>query len=339
MADSIVDIERTSRLLRNGDRKSLARAITLAESARGEDRESAARLMDALHSMGSRQSLRIGLTGPPGTGKSTFVDCFGSWLTERGKKIAVLAIDPSSSRTGGSILGDKTRMEQLAQNSNAFVRPSPTRNASGGISHRTRESVYLCEQAGFDIVFIETAGVGQSETSVSEMSDIFVLLLPPAAGDELQGVKRGIMEYADLVLVTKADGDLKRAAGRTRSEYASALHFFSRKRHDPPGRPKVFEISSHQKTGLDIVWEELVALETWRKDNGAWHIVRRRQAIQWLEAAIHESLLEEILGHTEARQLLIETEQKIQRGKIMPAGAALEALRSIRSRWKPVNEY
>ena len=329
----MVDPKQLSRLVRKGDRNSLAKAITLAESTLKEDREQVANLMDSLISMGSRQALRIGLTGPPGAGKSTFLDCFGSWLTERRKKVAVLAVDPSSSRTGGSILGDKTRMEQLAQNSSAFVRPSPTGTASGGVSRRTRESVYLCEQAGFDVVFVETAGVGQSETAVSEMSDIFVLMLSPAAGDELQGVKRGIMEFADLILVAKADGDLKGEARKTCAQYASALHYFARRLNDPPGHSKVLTVSSRKKCGMDEVWKEISALEEWRKNNGYWQKARRSQEIKWLHAEIHESVFEDILNRPEARQLLIEAERRVSSGRYSPASAASGLLRTIRLDW------
>ncbi|MDE0111224.1 MAG: methylmalonyl Co-A mutase-associated GTPase MeaB [Albidovulum sp.] len=324
--------------LRSGDRKSLSKAITLVESTLRDDRVLIAGLMDSLVLKGSRQALRIGLTGPPGAGKSTFVDAFGTWLTERGKKLAVLAVDPSSSRTGGSILGDKTRMERLLQDSNAFVRPSPTGTASGGVSRRTREAVYLCEQAGFDIVLVETAGVGQSETNVSEMSDIFVLMLPPAAGDELQGVKRGIMEFADLVLVSKADGDLENAARQTCAQFASALQLFARRKQIPPGYPKAFMISSREKIGLNEFWKEIGKLETWRKDNGTWLDTRRRQETKWLQAEIQESLLEELLDRQEVRQTLIEAEQRVLSGQVSPTSAATTALRSIRFGWRQAKE-
>ena len=327
-----------SRHLRNGDRKSLSKAITLVESTLKEDRKLVAGLLDSLFHMGSRQALRIGLTGPPGVGKSTFVDCFGAWLTAREKKIAVLALDPTSSQTGGSILGDKTRMERLLQDSNAFVRPSPTGKASGGVSRRTRESVYICEQAGFDVVLVETAGVGQSETDVSEMADIFVLMLPPAGGDELQGIKRGIMEFADLVLVSKADGDLENAARQTRAQFASALQLFARRKRNPPGHPMVLAISSTNTRGLDNVWKEITAVEKWRKNNGSWLETRRRQETRWLQAEIRESLFEELLETPEARQILFEAENKVRGGLVSPASAASAVLNSVRIGWQETKE-
>ncbi|MFN5827139.1 MAG: methylmalonyl Co-A mutase-associated GTPase MeaB, partial [Rhodobacterales bacterium] len=208
--------------LRAGDRRALARAITLVESARADHRVQAQALVAALRATG-RQALRIGLSGTPGVGKSTFIESFGLMLTGQGHRVAVLAVDPSSARSGGSILGDKTRMDLLSRDPNAFIRPSPSQTQLGGVARRTREAVALCEAAGFDVVLIETVGVGQSETMVDDLCDLFVLLLAPAGGDGLQGVKRGIMEMADLILVNKADGDLRPAALRTCADYAGAL--------------------------------------------------------------------------------------------------------------------
>ncbi|MGB2893723.1 MAG: methylmalonyl Co-A mutase-associated GTPase MeaB, partial [Albidovulum sp.] len=201
-----------------GDRRALARAITLVESARADHRTQATALLEALGT--ARQALRIGLSGTPGVGKSSFIEAFGKMLTGQGHRVAVLAVDPSSARSGGSILGDKTRMERLSRDPLAFIRPSPSQAQMGGVARHTREAVALCEAAGFDVVLVETVGVGQSETMVAELTDLFVLLIAPAGGDELQGVKRGIMEMADLILVNKADGDLKAAATRTRADYA-----------------------------------------------------------------------------------------------------------------------
>ena len=225
-----------------GDRRSLARAITLVESARADHRAQAAELLSTLGT--SRQALRIGLSGTPGGGKSTFIEAFGLMLTAMGKRVAVLAVDPSSARSGGSILGDKTRMEHLSRDPMAFIRPSPSQAQMGGVARRTREAVALCEAAGFDVVLIETVGVGQSETMVADMCDLFLLLLAPAGGDELQGVKRGIMEMADLILVNKADGDLKPAALRTMADYAGALHLLRKRPQDPAGFPKAMTVSA-----------------------------------------------------------------------------------------------
>ena len=205
-----------------GDRRALARAITLIESSRRQDRAAATELLKTLapHTGGS---LRIGLSGAPGVGKSTFIEAFGQALIQGGERVAVLAVDPSSARGGGSILGDKTRMERLSRQKDAFIRPSPSNAALGGVARRTREAVRLCEAAGFTVTLIETVGVGQSETMVADMTDVFVLLLNPSGGDDLQGVKRGVMERADLILVNKADGDLASAAKGTVSDYANAL--------------------------------------------------------------------------------------------------------------------
>jgi len=216
-----------TRAVLSGDRRALARAITLVESTRADHREEAARLLEAATSTG-RQALRIGLSGTPGVGKSTFIEVFGTHLTSCGLRVAVLAVDPSSARTGGAILGDKTRMPTLARDKNAFIRPSPSNATLGGVAAATRSVIALCEGAGFDVVLVETVGVGQSETVVADMTDVFALLLAPAGGDELQGVKRGIMEIADIVLVNKADGDLRPQAIRTAADYAGALRLMRR---------------------------------------------------------------------------------------------------------------
>ena len=233
-----MDITELADRILTGDRRALARAITLVESQRADHRAQAGELLEHL-SKARRQALRVGLSGTPGVGKSTFIEAFGMLLTGQGLRVAVLAVDPSSARSGGSILGDKTRMERLSREKNAFIRPSPSQTHLGGVARRTREAVALCEAAGFDVVLIETVGVGQSETVVAEMSDLFLLLLAPAGGDELQGVKRGIMEMADLILVNKADGDLKPAATRTCADYAwCALRLLRKRPQDPGGFPK-----------------------------------------------------------------------------------------------------
>ena len=215
------DIAELAARIAGGERRALARGITLVESARADHRDQAALLLKALPH--DRQALRIGLSGTPGVGKSTFIESFGMMLIGLGLRVAVLAVDPSSARSGGSILGDKTRMDRLSRVPSAFIRPSPSQTHLGGVARRTREVVTLCEGAGFDVILIETVGVGQSETMVAQLSDLFVLLLAPAGGDELQGVKRGIMEMADLILINKADGDLRATATRTCADYAGAL--------------------------------------------------------------------------------------------------------------------
>jgi GTPase len=273
-----------------GDRRSLARAITLVESRRADHRCAATELLEML-ARHKRQALRIGLSGTPGVGKSTFIESFGLMLTGQGSKVAVLAVDPSSTRSGGSILGDKTRMEHLARDPNAFIRPSPSQTHLGGVARRSREAVALCEAAGFDVVLIETVGVGQSETMVGEIADLFVLLLAPAGGDELQGVKRGIMEMADLIIVNKADGDLKPAATRTCSDYAGALRLMRKRPQDPPGFPKAMMVSAVEQTGLDVAWQEMQTLTNWRREQGHWQNRRADQARYWFTQELRHALL------------------------------------------------
>jgi len=236
-----------------GNRRALSRAITLAESTRADHRSEALALMDALRAE-RKDALRIGLTGTPGVGKSTFIESFGMMLVGLGLRVAVLAVDPSSARSGGSILGDKTRMDRLARAPEAFIRPSPSQSTLGGVARRTRDAIFLCEAAAYDVILIETVGVGQSETLVSKLCDIFVLLLAPAGGDELQGVKRGIMELADLVVVNKADGELAAQAMRTAADYRGALRLMRKRPQDPADYPKTLTISALEEDGLTEVW-------------------------------------------------------------------------------------
>lgn len=276
--------------LLSGDRRALARAITLTESGRADHRATALRLAEGVARSG-RQALRIGLSGTPGVGKSSFIEAFGQFLTAKGLKVAVLAVDPSSARSGGSILGDKTRMERLSRDPRAFIRPSPSQNHLGGVARRTREAIALCEGAGFDVVLVETVGVGQSETLVADMVDLFVLLLAPAGGDELQGVKRGIMEMADLILVNKADGELLAAATRTCADYAGALRLLRKRAQDPEGFPKAMCVSAAEARGLDEVWADLETLNGWRRDKGLFAARRAAQARHWFEEEVRQGLL------------------------------------------------
>lgn len=282
------------------DRRALARGITLVESGRADHRAQAAALLAALPQ--DRQALRIGLSGTPGVGKSTFIESFGMMLTGMGLRVAVLAVDPSSSRSGGSILGDKTRMDRLSRDPNAFIRPSPSQTHLGGVARRTREAVRLCEGAGFDVVLIETVGVGQSETVVAQMSDVFLLLLAPAGGDELQGVKRGIMEMADLIVVNKADGALKSTATRTCADYAGALRLLRKREQDPDGYPKAMMVSAAEEQGLDAVWAALSELSDWRRAQGFWDKTRADQARYWF----HEDIKQRLLAQLEAPQVKAE---------------------------------
>ncbi len=242
-----------------GDRRALARAITLVESTRADHRAAARALLAGLDAP-PRPALRVGLTGTPGVGKSSFIERLGLMLIERGLRLAVLAVDPSSTRSGGSILGDKTRMERLARAPGAFIRPSPSQAALGGVTRRTREAIRLVEAWGADVVLVETIGVGQSETMVAEMTDVFVLLIAPGGGDDLQGVKRGIMEMADLILVNKADGAHEPEAVRTCADYASGLRLLRPRPGDPPGWPKALTVSALTGSGLPAAWAAIEAL-------------------------------------------------------------------------------
>jgi len=309
--------ELTEPLLR-GDRRALSRAITLIESTRADHRARARRLLAELP---PRQALRIGLSGTPGVGKSSFIEAFGKMLTAKGLKVGVLAVDPSSSRSGGSILGDKTRMETLARDPLAFIRPSPSRAELGGVARRTRETVRLCEAAGFDIVLIETVGVGQSETLVAEMSDLFVLLLAPAGGDELQGVKRGIMEIADLILVNKADGELRGNALRTVADYAGALRLLRKRSQDPEGYPRALPVSALTGDGLEEAWGHMTHLADWRRETGHLEAHRAEQARQWFLSEVRSGLLAR-LDRPEVRKRLGEAGNAVARGEAEPDAAA-----------------
>ena len=308
-----------------GERRALARAVTLVESSRADHRAQAAALLDALRGHG-REALRIGLSGTPGVGKSTFIEAFGMMLTDAGLRVAVLAVDPSSARSGGSILGDKTRMEQLSRVPSAFIRPSPSQASLGGVARRTRAAVSLCEAAGFDVVLIETVGVGQSETMVAEMCDLFVLLLAPAGGDELQGVKRGIMEIADLILVNKADGDLRATATRTVADYAGALRLLRKRPQDPEGFPKALAVSAVEGAGIETAWAEMQNLAQWRSEAGIWEETRATQAAHWFETELREGLLARLREDKTIRAAIETRARDVAEGKISPDAAAAEIL-------------
>jgi len=311
------------------DRRALSRAITLVESSRADHRVQATALLDELRGQ-SGSAIRIGLSGTPGVGKSTFIESFGMMLTGQGLRVAVLAVDPSSSRSGGSILGDKTRMDRLSRDKNAFIRPSPSRSHLGGVARRTREAIELCEAAGFDVILIETVGVGQSETVVAEMSDLFILLMAPAGGDELQGVKRGIMEMADIILVNKADGDLKNAAIRTCADYAGALRLLRKRTQDPDGFPKAMPVSALEENGLQTAWDEMTELSEWRKDNG--HFTSRRAAQQryWFEEEVRQSLLAQ-LDHGDAKTSLKRLGDQVAAGDLSVSKAAATMLKALKT--------
>jgi LAO/AO transport system kinase len=315
-----------------GDRRALARAITLIESSRPDHRRAAESLLAALRAPASpaagRQALRIGLSGTPGVGKSSFIEAFGQMLTAQGLRVAVLAVDPSSARTGGSILGDKTRMERLSRDPRAFIRPSPAQAQLGGVARRTREVVALCEAAGFDVVLIETVGVGQSETMVDGMADLFVLLLAPAGGDELQGVKRGIMEMADLILVNKADGDLRAAATRTVADYAGALRLLRRRPQDPEGYPRAMPVSAQEGTGLAEAWQAMRDLADWRRARGHWDLRRAEQARGWFEDEVRQRLLARLTAGP-ARARMADLGRAVAEGRAAPAEAAARMMDAL----------
>lgn len=312
-----------------GDRRALAKAITLVESQRAKD-EAAATALVALALPHAGRALRLGLSGAPGVGKSTFVEALGTWLTGQGHRVAVLAVDPSSRRSGGSILGDKTRMVKLAQEANAFIRPSPAGTTLGGVARRTRESMVLVEAAGFDVVLVETVGVGQSETAVADMVDMFVVLVSPGGGDELQGIKRGIMELADLVVVTKADGDLLPAANRAAAEYRTALHLMRPKFKDWSADVRL--VSSTEGKGIAEVWSTIEGFRAHLTANGDWTRQRRDQRVAWLWGELREGLLASLTDDEALRSELVRLEREVAEGKVPATTAAGEIVNRWRTR-------
>lgn len=305
------------------DRRALARAITLIESSRLDHRELAHELITQLLPK-TGKSIRIGISGTPGVGKSTFIEVFGKFLTARGRKVAVLTIDPSSKRTGGSILGDKTRMEELSRDPDAFIRPSPSGGTLGGVARRTREVMLLTEAAGFDVVLVETVGVGQSETTVADMVDVFVLLLAPAGGDELQGIKRGVMELADLVVINKADGDLVQVAGRAAAEYRGALGLMRPKHKN--WTAEVQQISALNNIGIDDVWNNITRFQTALAEGDAFGRQRSEQAAAWMWAELSDSLMNQLIRHPKITAMLPELEQQVKAGNLLPTVAANQLL-------------
>jgi len=302
-----------------GDRLVLSRAITLMESTRADDAEQAEELLKAILPH-SGNSMRIGVTGVPGVGKSTFLESFGELVTGLDKKIAVLTIDPSSQKTGGSILGDKTRMELLARNPKAFIRPSASGSALGGVNNRTREVMLLCEAAGFEVIFIETVGVGQSETLVKGMVDFFLLLMLAGAGDELQGIKKGIMEMADAVVINKADGDNVKAAKRARAEYANALHLFPA---EATGWiPEVKTCSSLAQTGLEEVWEMIERHHRQLTGNGHFEKNRKAQSVQWMKERIATLLERAFYEMPEVKDNYPKLMKQVEAGELPALNAA-----------------
>ncbi len=311
--------------IRAGNRTLLGKAITLVESTRPEHVAQAEQLLTQLAAQSPQSStIRVAITGVPGVGKSTFIEALGLWLIAQGHRVAVLAIDPSSSISGGSILGDKTRMEQLSVSDKAFIRPSPAGDSLGGVARKTRETIQLVEAAGYDVVLVETVGVGQSEVAAHRMCDIFLLLLLPGAGDELQGIKRGIVEMADLLVVNKADGERRQLADMAQAHYRNATHLL------PPAdsgwSPKVLTASAQDNRGLDAVWEQVVAYQQIAQQNGYWQRNRQQQARYWLYEAIEAGIRQRFFERPSIAQALPLLEAEVLAGTLSPFAAARRLL-------------
>lgn len=313
-------MEQLANQIRAGERRALARGITLVESTRADHREQAMALLTELMPSTGRAT-RIGLSGAPGVGKSTFIEALGGRLTEAGKRVAVLAVDPSSSLTGGSILGDKTRMESLARNERAFVRPSPAGSSLGGVARRTRESMLLCEAAGFDIVIVETVGVGQSETVVADMTDVFVLLLQPGGGDDLQGIKRGILELADVVIVNKADGDMAALANHSSADYRQALQLLPARTRD--WQVPVLTCSARDNAGIDEAWRSIERYVALLGEKLLLESRRADQAVAWMWRATTDGLLDALRASPRVQEQ-VEALERAVRDKELPATAAAQ---------------
>lgn len=304
-----------------GERAALARAITLVESRRPDHRARAAALVQALLPH-SGKAIRVGITGVPGVGKSTTIDALGSFLTERGHKVAVLAVDPSSSRTGGSILGDKTRMARLAVDPQAYIRPSPSSGTLGGVAARTRETMLLCEAAGFDVILVETVGVGQSETAVADLTDFFLVLMLPNAGDELQGIKKGIIELADMIAVNKADGDGAHPARAAAAQYKAALHILAPS--STLWSTPVVTISGLTGAGLDALWEKVEDHRARHKAKGLVAARRHAQDVKWMWAMVEDRLRAKLREDPALKRRAPELEAGVKSGAIAATAAAEE---------------
>lgn len=311
--------------LREGNRRALGKAITLIESALPKHQQAAQELLEnALAHSGN--SLRIGITGIPGVGKSTFIEAFGMYLLSQGKKIAVLAVDPSSPVAGGSILGDKTRMELLSREENAFIRPSPSSGALGGVAQKTRETMMLCEAAGYDVVLVETVGVGQSEYEVASMVDMFLVLMMPNAGDELQGIKKGIMELADALIVNKADGESENLAKRTQSQYKSALHLIQ---HHDFWDPPVLTCSALRNKDIDKVWEMILEFEQSSKQANYFQQRRQTQNKDWMQRLLHDLLLQKLSATKDIKSHYEHLQELVVKGESTPLAAAKNLLEKL----------
>ena len=320
-----MNVQELSQKVIKGNRRALAKAITLIESTREEDRQKSHLLMqDILPKSGN--ALRIGISGIPGVGKSSFIEVLGLELIKRGHKVAVLAVDPSSPISGGSILGDKTRMEELTQNTDAFIRPSPTTGSLGGVAAKTRESIYLCEANGHDIILIETVGVGQSEYEVASMVDLFMVLMVPNAGDELQGIKKGIIELSDLLIINKADGDTEVLAENAKTQYENALHIIKK---DKFWSPKVLTCSSLYKKGVNEIIETILKFSEESKKSQYFERNRKKQVEHWLESLFHSELKHHIKNSQALLNQFSVIETEVINGKISASEGAKAMLQKL----------
>jgi LAO/AO transport system kinase len=314
-----IEIKALATDLRSGSRAALARAITLVESRRSDHQAAARELVQALLP-DTGKAIRVGITGSPGVGKSTTIDVLGMLLIGRGHKVAVLAVDPSSARTGGSILGDKTRMAQLSASDHAFIRPSPASGTLGGVAAKTREAMLLCEAAGFDVMLVETVGIGQSETAVCDMTDFFLALMLPGAGDELQGIKKGLVELADMIAVNKADGDNIKRANLAAAEYRGALHILSaRSEH---WHPPVLTYSALSATGIAELWQKVLDHRTAMNASGDFAARRRQQQVKWMWSMLEQRMMAQLRADPAIRAKVKKTEAEVADGRITPAVAA-----------------
>jgi len=314
-AKTAPDIAALAAGIRAGERASLARGITLIESKRADHREAAQRLLQKLLP-DTGKAVRVGITGVPGVGKSTTIDALGLSLIEQGHKVAVLAVDPSSTRTGGSILGDKTRMAQLSAHDHAFIRPSPSSGTLGGVAAKTRETMLLCEAAGYDIVLVETVGIGQSETTVADMTDFFLALMLPGAGDELQGIKKGLIELADMIAINKADGDNIKRAKAAAADYRAALHILTPR--SPTWTPPVVTYSALTGDGIAALWQNVVTHRQRMTASGELAAQRRAQQVKWMWAMLEERLFARLRHDPAIRTRLKDAEAAVAAGTLTP---------------------